>query len=283
MSLNTPTLSSSSLSFYTRELETAKEDINKIMLLENELYVERDALATRFEILNAKSEELTNQRSLLKERIHKLKTDCDDFQRRQDDIQSSEIDYFISEDGYSYVDTFEREWIKDHSVHLSGPAHCLNCESFGTIIQDGRMIFLGYCLNCAHHIYNYTRGQGFQGFDNVEDMRTIYKGLVDHLKKYREQLLYYLNKRLEDTNFDVQFPEVISSERVQCEETVSSSVQDDLMPVSITDPINHFDTTECDCDYCDSDNNDCLPESNREYSSDNSDYVCECCHPNENQ
>lgn len=183
--------------------------------------------------------------------------------------QENEIGYYIAHDGYCYVDTFQREWVDDHEMNQSGPLHCSNCESFGTMIQDGRIIFLGYCLNCSSYIYNNSRGHGFQGFDNITDMETINRGGTEHLEKYRTQIVSYITKYLEDMNFDVQFPEEVQQ---------STSVP----PPVTTVPLNHFDTTACDCDYCDSDDDVNVPQDNYyHYSSDDCENLCDCCHTNQ--
>jgi len=78
--------------------------------------------------------------------------------------QNGPIKYYTSEDGFNYVDTFNKEWIYNQINDLSGPAHCNNCAYYGSITQNDVKIFLGYCLNCAYHLYEQKRGPGFQGF-----------------------------------------------------------------------------------------------------------------------
>lgn len=148
-----------------------------------------------------------------------------------DDI--NDIYYYKGSDGYYYVDTFEHSWIERHVDNQSGPVYCSNCEVFGTIIQDGRMIFLGYCLNCADYLYNNTRGPGFQGFDNILDMRTIEGNAPTHLKKYREHILYYINKHLDDSVFHIQFPD-----------------QSEAIPVTSSGGVVTANHSDGDCDCC---------------------------------
>ena len=81
----------------------------------------------------------------------------------------STLDFIIryNEDGlasyYSYDDKFysihfPKKWAKDH-VEGTGPKMCENCEHHGS--WNG--VFIGYCANCAPHIYQGTRGRGMIG------------------------------------------------------------------------------------------------------------------------
>ena len=61
---------------------------------------------------------------------------------------------------YSYDDKFysihfPKKWAKDH-FEETGPKMCENCEHHGS--WNG--VFIGYCANCAEHIYQGTRGRG---------------------------------------------------------------------------------------------------------------------------
>lgn len=256
-------------SFLVKEMEKAEEENKQIELFTNEINVERAALEKRLQTLNDNVQEMMKRRANLKERIHNLRVEFENYR--------PEIGYFMADDGYYYVDTFELEWINDHTSDHSGPLQCSNCETFGTVIQDEHLVFLGYCLNCAEHIYHFKRGQGFQGFDNIEDVRKIENG-VEHLNKYRLQILSYINNRLNARNFQLQFPE----DTQQHVETVSSSVQDNLVPPPppTTAPVNHFDTTDCNCDSEDdvhvqeTQDDNCVEDSSDDYA-----YLCDCCHP----
>jgi len=62
-----------------------------------------------------------------------------------------------------YHENFPLEWAQSHEDH-TGPEHCLNCSYFGSI----HGIFIGYCANCAIHVYEGARGRGFVG-DGQED------------------------------------------------------------------------------------------------------------------
>jgi hypothetical protein len=57
-----------------------------------------------------------------------------------------------------YHEKFPEEWILKHR-HGTGPGQCENCADYGTV--NG--IFIGYCANCAIHVYKGTRGRGFIG------------------------------------------------------------------------------------------------------------------------
>ena len=186
------------------------------------------------------------------------------------------IYYNKGSDDYYYVDTFPREWIEDHVDNQSGPLYCSNCEAFGTIIQDGRIIFLGYCLNCASYIYDNARGSGFQGFDNITDMETIKNGGAEHLEKYREQIISYISKRLNDTNFELQFPDDVQSSEMSSSFIVSISEPN----IETTVSVNQFDNGDCVC--CDSDEDNLSQNDSEPYSesSDDYGYFCDCCHPN---
>ena len=64
-----------------------------------------------------------------------------------------------------YHPKFPEEWAENHEEG-TGPEQCCNCAEYGTINN----IFIGYCANCAHYIYNGTRGRGFidNGIENNE-------------------------------------------------------------------------------------------------------------------
>jgi len=55
-----------------------------------------------------------------------------------------------------YAGTFPEEWALDHK-HDTGPNACDNCRESGC--WNG--VFLGYCSNCAIHVYAGERGKGF--------------------------------------------------------------------------------------------------------------------------
>jgi hypothetical protein len=69
--------------------------------------------------------------------------------------------------GYKYVNTFPDEWILNEKKHTG--RECMNCYNIDCEagIADGygmwRGIFIGYCANCAHYDYEFTRGYGFKG------------------------------------------------------------------------------------------------------------------------
>lgn len=178
------------------------------------------------------------------------------------------IYYNKGSDDYYYVDTFPREWIEDHVDNQSGPLYCSNCEAFGTIIQDGRIIFLGYCLNCAIYIYDDSRGSGFQGFDNIIDMETIKNGGAEHLETYREQIIAYITNRLNETNFEVQFPDDVQSSEMSSSFIVSVSEPniEAAVPPITTVSVNQFDNADCVC--CDSYDDDLSQKDSEPYSDD---------------
>ena len=63
---------------------------------------------------------------------------------------------FYSYDNELYCPSFPKVWVTSH-LSGSGPKECYNCSYYGS--WNG--VFIGYCSNCAEHIYNNTRGYGF--------------------------------------------------------------------------------------------------------------------------
>lgn len=59
--------------------------------------------------------------------------------------------------GFWYYRKFPVEWAVSH-LPSTGPKECDNCAYYGTVHEG--TIFVGYCLNCAHHDYRLTRGSG---------------------------------------------------------------------------------------------------------------------------
>tara|TARA_B100001540_G_C15644861_1_gene568330 strand:+ start:440 stop:883 length:444 start_codon:yes stop_codon:yes gene_type:complete len=59
-------------------------------------------------------------------------------------------------DGQKYIVSFPNTWIKSENIS-AGPINCSNCELHGCVND----IFIGYCLNCATHIYKGERGNGY--------------------------------------------------------------------------------------------------------------------------
>tara|TARA_Y100000389_G_scaffold205036_1_gene262265 strand:+ start:4977 stop:5375 length:399 start_codon:yes stop_codon:yes gene_type:complete len=55
-----------------------------------------------------------------------------------------------------YIKTFPENWINEDHIRHTGPCYCNNCRYHGSF----KGIFLGYCLNCAEYIYNFSRGPG---------------------------------------------------------------------------------------------------------------------------
>jgi hypothetical protein len=55
-----------------------------------------------------------------------------------------------------YFIYFPYEWVLNMQPG-SGPKHCKNCKLHGIVDN----MFLGYCMDCANYIYDFTRGHGF--------------------------------------------------------------------------------------------------------------------------
>lgn len=107
------------------------------------------------------------------------------------DNNHNELIHINADDGYNYINTFNPEWYLTQQKDLSGPLYCDNCRYYGSILQNGKEIFLGYCLNCAKYIYDGSRGPGFSGFINKEivkdyeypDYLSIYKTIIIRLSE----------------------------------------------------------------------------------------------------
>ena len=111
--------------------------------------------------------------------------------------------YYISDDGYNYIDTFNEEWINTHNHDLSGPLYCDNCQIYGSVIENGIRIFLGYCLNCAVSIYKKKRGLGFSGFSHtfLVNNKCEYE-YPDYLSKYKNCINEYIYMEKMRCNID---------------------------------------------------------------------------------
>jgi hypothetical protein len=72
-----------------------------------------------------------------------------------------------------YIGGFPLEWATSHAPE-TGPMSCLNCLDYGSL----RGVFIGYCANCATHVYNGERGLGFMG-DGKEDVDGIGESAFD--------------------------------------------------------------------------------------------------------
>jgi hypothetical protein len=105
-----------------------------------------------------------------------------------------------------YHSKFPEEWAENHEDE-TGPEECLNCALYGTINN----IFIGYCANCAHYIYNGTRGRDFidNGIENDEIEVMKYESIFDtYLKGVNIKSLMIVNTIQE-------MPETISFEKLQ--------------------------------------------------------------------
>jgi hypothetical protein len=247
-------------------MDVAEKEQDEIIRLGKELDIERTQLEEQLNELQNKAQELMARKLRLSETVNQLRDQINSVLPSKEDNKLSEIDYFIADDGYCYVDTFKREWIDEHVDKQSGPLHCSNCEAFGTINQEGRVIFLGYCLNCSEYLYNNNRGSGFEGFETLRDRDTIDKNAPEHLKKYRDEILSYIDKRMSDLETLAQFP---SNELPQ------TSTQSELHIPTVS-AVRHFSG---DCDgFCDNSYGPNYQEQ-EDSSDDYNGYVCECCHP----
>jgi len=83
---------------------------------------------------------------------------------------------YYSYDEELYCGTFPEEWVLDH-LPGTGPKDCGNCSYFGS--WNG--VFLGYCANCAHYVYNGERGRGLIeiGEENDENVVADFPSIFD--------------------------------------------------------------------------------------------------------
>ena len=95
-------------------------------------------------------------------------------------------------DGELYASQFPREWAIN-SKPYTGPKNCLNCKKYGS--WNG--VFIGYCLNCAYHIYKEERGNGFfqkgQEHPTDEFLKDLY-----HEKDFSAKNTYLKNVHPDD-------------------------------------------------------------------------------------
>jgi len=75
------------------------------------------------------------------------------------DFYTNPDNKFYSYDEELYTVTFPKEWAQTHKTG-TGPKECKNCNYYGS--WNG--VFIGYCINCAVHVYNCERGFGFYEF-----------------------------------------------------------------------------------------------------------------------
>lgn len=108
---------------------------------------------------------------------------------------------YIGDDGYKYVDTFNKRWISQHRLYLSGPNYCKSCKSDG-MFDD---VFIGYCIDCAIIIFCGERGQGFKHKYTLNEWRYWLK-LPDYLNQYENILIRYLydNRLYDDKNNNIE-------------------------------------------------------------------------------
>jgi len=74
--------------------------------------------------------------------------------------------------GIHYDANFPTDWANEHHKKETeyGPIKCLNCFYFGHY----QGVFVGYCSNCAQHLFNYERGYGLTDeFCSERDSNTV--------------------------------------------------------------------------------------------------------------
>jgi hypothetical protein len=98
------------------------------------------------------------------------------------------LPFYKGEDGYNYVETFNKYWISQHNLYLSGPKYCSRCRENG-VIND---IFLLYCEVCSEIIYNNERGHGIKKYYTMNEWRYKLK-LPDYLNQYQTNIYRYIH------------------------------------------------------------------------------------------
>ena len=98
------------------------------------------------------------------------------------------LPFYKGEDGYNYVETFNKYWISQHNLYLSGPKYCSRCRENG-VIND---IFLLYCEVCSEIIYNNERGHGIKKYYTMNEWRYKLK-LPDYLTEYHNNIYRYIH------------------------------------------------------------------------------------------
>jgi len=87
---------------------------------------------------------------------------------------------YYSHQGIVYIGTFPEQWALCH-LPDTGPYDCENCVYAGMINN----VFIGYCANCAQHVYAGSRGRGFidggveLDVPNNNDDNTLYQSAFD--------------------------------------------------------------------------------------------------------
>jgi hypothetical protein len=78
----------------------------------------------------------------------------------------AQLQNYYEYNGELYCSQFPSIWIQTHETDGTGPEYCGNCKDYGC--WNG--VFIGYCENCAIHIYNGSRGRGlsYYGVESTE-------------------------------------------------------------------------------------------------------------------
>ena len=104
-----------------------------------------------------------------------------------------------------YHECFPQEWAVNHEPD-TGPEACGNCAYYGCVGD----VFVGYCANCAIHVYKGSRGRGFYGDGKEFDIEGSGRSSLDYPSAF-------------DTYLEcIVFPDV--------EKNVVSDDEDDDMP-----------------------------------------------------
>ena len=146
-----------------------------------------------------------------------------------------------------YAGTFPEDWSKNHAPG-TGPKNCNNCAYFG--MWNG--VFLGYCANCADHIYNGERGRGFirVGIENSEKGVLKYSSAFDSylrdvkLDDVGDSDLYdsaSIIMQISREAFKKRQTEAEAEAEAEAEETYSEESEQD-----IDSEVSYFDEDSCD-------------------------------------
>jgi hypothetical protein len=102
-----------------------------------------------------------------------------------DDESYPEYDMYPGEWNGTYHENFPNEWAENHE-ECTGPEECPNCSFYGCV----QGVFVGYCGNCAMHVYKGSRGRGFIG-DGIENTSVEAAQYTSVFDTYLKDIVFY--------------------------------------------------------------------------------------------
>jgi hypothetical protein len=134
-------------------------------------------------------------------------------------VIEEEADAYTHEWNGTYYPTFPNNWTVSHAPG-TGPEQCLNCAAFGC--YQGQ--FIGYCANCAAHVYHGSRGRGF--IDVCTELVT--DDTVDWISVFDT----YLNT-VEFARFSNEDPVIVSDDDTDSDDSFDERDYDDEPGINI--------------------------------------------------